>query len=287
MYMWYILFFLATASARVHMIKSDFELMRLNPMNPINVTSVQLQDIVMEEWQSIVKDCKILDEKASIKASFDYKLVGTNTLAWASQTLLLVNNVWIPSISTTDYVGYDFIIGVNPQPINGWHIDNDCSDISFRYDLRTVLRHEILHGIGIGSSIYNLNGWGLGYNMNGKCYPKLFDTLIEDVNGNKVIDGCSFKEDIQSQDIFVNGVRLYNPIVFRQGSSISHHVFQGELMFWRLPAMTCLNIGSNEFKILAALGIHCPLNPLYESSASSSHHRLLLLVPVMLLLFCI
>lgn len=284
--MWYILFFLAVANASVHMIHSDFEIMKLNPMRPINVTSEQLQVIVSEEWNAIVQHCDILDEQASIKATFDYQLVGTTTLAWASQTLLLVNNIWIPSISTTDYVGYDFIIGVNPEPVNGWHIDNDCTDIGFRYDLRTVLRHEILHGIGIGSSIYNLDGWGVGYNMNGKCYPKLFDTLIEDVNGDKIIDGCTFNRDIQSQDIFVNGVRLFNPFTFYSGSSISHHVFQGELMFWMLPAMTCLDVGTNEFRILAALGIDCSSHPHY-SAAPKVNHRWLLSIPLLLALFYI
>ena len=143
------------AFGRVEMIQSDVQILKEHPMDPINVTSDELTFIISEEWMKMVASCfPNLDPMASISASFDYSLMGTNTLAWASSTMLLLNDVWQPALTNKYYTGNDFLIGVNPLPPNGWHVGpmaDDCSGISYRYDLRTVLRHEMMHGIGVGS----------------------------------------------------------------------------------------------------------------------------------------
>lgn len=269
--------------SRVDMIQSDIEILKKHPMEPLNVTSTELQFIIEQEWMKMVASCfPNLDPAAKISASFDYTLVGTNTLAWASSTMLLLNNVWQPALTNTYYTGNDFLIGVNPLPPNGWYMGIDCSDISYRYDLRTVLRHEMMHGIGIGSSI---RANSLGYTSNGKCYPTKYDTMIEYSDGNKVVDGCTIPNGIFGKNVYINGVRLYNPSNYLQGSSISHHAFENELMYWRLSPGKCTELGTRELKILSGIGVDCPLHPHYSGSQRIRPHLWLLLVPLLLLLY--
>jgi len=250
-----VLFLCAGASvrARVDMVQSDVEELRKHPMISHNMSEIQLQWIVIEEWSNLVGKCPELDPAANIHAVFDTSLVGTDVLAWASHTILLEDGVWIPSIATYDYMGHDFIIGVNPEPVNGWHSGTNCDDIGWRYDLRTVLRHEILHGIGIGSSITEN---GVGHTSSGVCYPRHYDTLIEDSDGNTVVDGCTLS-DIKGKNVYINGVKLFNPAQFQRGSSLSHHVYAGHLMFYMLPPRKCLSIGNYEAKILDRMGLRC------------------------------
>lgn len=243
--------------ARVDMIQSDMETLKKHPMKAENVTADELQWIITEEWMKLINDdCSNLDPGARINAAFDYTLVGTTTLAWASYTALLIDGVWIPSIATLEYSGYDFMIGVNPEPPNGWHISDKCDDISYRYDLRTVIRHEMLHGLGIGSSITKNGVWRVGYNFEGNCYPTRYDTLIEDQYGNKMVNGCQI-QPLDGKRLYINGVRLFHPSTYSQGSSLSHHTYTDKLMFWRLPAMKCIDIEEPEFKMLAALSVQC------------------------------
>ena len=271
--------------ARVDMLQTDVELLNEHPMKPQNVTMDQLNTIITQEWLKMVAFCvPDLDITAKISASFDETLVGTNTLAWASSTLLLLNDVWQPSLTYSFYEGNDFVMGVNPMPPNGWYIgsiDGDCSDISYRYDLRTVLRHEMVHGIGMGTSIRSNS---LGYYSGSRCYPTKYDTKIEDAFGNKVVDGCT-RKDITGKNLYVNGVKLFNPSTYLEGSSLSHHAFADQLMYWRLSPSRCMDLGSNELKILSGIGVDCPLHPQYSSAAQKVLPKLHLVIPLLLLLY--
>ncbi len=273
--------FIHSAYSRVDMIQSDVEILKEHRMEPQNVTGDELQFIITEEWMKMVAACfPNLDPLAKISASFDYTLVGTNTLAWASSTMLLLNDVWQPALTNSYYTGNDFLIGVNPSPPNGWYIGTDCLKIEYRYDLRTVLRHEMMHGIGMGSSI---RASSMGYTSNGKCYPTKYDTMLEDIYGDTVVDGCT-KKEIFGKNLYINGVRLYNPSSYIEGSSISHHAYPDQLMYWRLSPSKCTDIGSNELKILSGIGIDCPNHPQY-SGAPRPNHLGLLSIPLVLCLF--
>jgi hypothetical protein len=285
-----ILLYLPYVYSRVEMVNSDFEKIKTHVIPQSvrhNISNDMLKYIVKDEWLKLVSQCPELDPNANIKAEFDNTLIGTSTLAWASQTLLLKDlSYWVPSIATLDFFGHDFMIGVNPQPPNGWYTSENCDSISYRYDLRTVLRHEILHGIGVGSSLKNNNGWTVGHTWNGICFPRYFDTLIVDNNGNKVVTGCTINQDITGKNVYINGVKIFNPSYYMQGSSMSHHVYQGELMYYMLPPMECLELRDNEFKILSALGLRCPGKISY-SSAMAYVSLKLLPISLMLLLFLI
>ena len=250
----------------------DRETLRKHPMHAVPFNQNVLKQIAREEWVKISQMCPSLRLDANIDIAFDYSLVDTDYLAWNSHSLMLQGGILMPT--------QDMTIGVNPEVQNGWHLSENCSNITYQYDLRTVLRHELIHGIGMGSSIIKRsNIWYVGQSNGQSCYPRLYDTLIEDSLGDKIIDGCSFSKSIQSRNIYINGVKLYNPI-FYDGSSISHHVYSGELMYKALPYGTCIPIASNEFKILSALGLDCP-----GSAQPLQHHAILLLMPLVLFVF--
>lgn len=283
-----LLLYIQSVYCRVEMVKVNFEMLSHHPI-PLdmrhNVSDDMLSFIVKDEWLKLVSLCPELDPDANIKAEFDNTLIGTSTLAWASQTLLLSGvSYWVPSIATLDFFGHDFLIGVNPQPPNGWYTYEQCDSISYRYDLRTVIRHEMLHGIGVGSSLSRASGsWTLGHDWNGICFPRFFDTILTDKEGNKVVTGCTITQDVTGKNIYVNDVKIFNPSNFIQGSSMSHHVHEGNLMYYMLPPMECLELGTYEFKLLSGLGLNCP--------GTVSHASLMfadvsiILLPIMLILY--
>jgi hypothetical protein len=276
----------ACVDARIDMLNSDMQELLDHPMEVQTVTDQELQSLITEDWMNLINaECDNLDPGQNLQAYFDGTLIDTNTLAWASYTVILMNGVWVPSISTLGYVGYDFLIGVNPEPPNGWYAGKNCSDIGYRYDLRTVLRHELLHGLGIGSSITKYGtDWRVGRNYNGNCYPQRFDLEIKDEYGQSVVEGCTVKKDLTYEKLYLNGVRLYNPVTFSQGSSISHHTYPDELMFYQLPPKKCIGYGENEAKMLA--GVQIPCSNLHYSSPADRVRPWPFLILAMLLLFC-
>lgn len=248
---------LGVAQAAMRMEQSDWVFLQSHPIKNVqHLDQNRLNELVHSEWLNMVSHCPSLDKHASINAYFDDSLIGTSTLAWASQTMYLkYDGIFYPALSNMFYSGYDFTIGVNPEPPNGW-FDGDCKDISYRYDLRSVIRHEILHGIGLGSSISYDNDWDVGHIQNGLCFPRLYDTLITDIDGNKVVDRCDIV-DITSKRLFLGDVELYHPDEFNQGSSLAHHNYPGKLFYYRTTPMQCMYMSKYEISMLSSLGLHC------------------------------
>jgi len=223
------------------------------------VTNSDLERIISEEWSSLRHTCTSLPPDPSISISFDSSLIGGYTLAWASQTLVLNTDLtWWPSLVKNIFNGYDMVIGVNPSPPNGWHTDVDCLNIGYRYDLRTILRHELLHGISISSSVYSDgSSWSVGHYFSGVCFPRFFDTKIKDSSGDSVVSGCTVLKDLTNEKLYLGDVELYNPASFQPGSSISHHNYPGNLMYYSISAMTCQHLGNYEIMMLGELSIPC------------------------------
>lgn len=244
-----LLLLLPCVYAVVHSTSDEWALLESHPMEVKAVTNDELKDIVYEVWDDLSCDIKY---RPTIEIFFDYDITGTTTLAWASQMLTVRNNVWIPTL-VTDYSGVDFMLGVNPSPPNGWHTDPSCDDIGWRYDLRTVLRHEIMHGMAIASSI--TDEWTVGMYYGNRCYPRLYDTMIKDENG-PIVEGCTVRPS-QGKKLYVGGVEIYNPYAYQQGSSFSHHDHPQHLMYYQIPSRQCLHLGPYEHRLLKAVNITC------------------------------
>jgi hypothetical protein len=238
---------------------AEWKVLEDHPMiNREHLSNADLEYILAEEFDKLRVHCDAIPE-ANIVISFDASLMGSPVLAWASQTIVIgTDALWYPSILKDFFTGTDMTLGIQPSPPNGWYTQSDsCSSIGWRYDLRTILRHELLHGLAISSSLYkDSTSWSVGHFFSGLCFPRLFDSKITDSNGEHVIDGCSVG-DMTDKELYVGGVKLYNPSVFNAGSSISHHDHYGHLMYYAISSRTCLDVDIYELQMLDSLGIHC------------------------------
>ncbi len=133
-----------------------------------------------------------------------------------------------------DSVG-DLVLTIN-NSIN-WYTGIDGSTPNTKYDLVTVVLHEICHGLGFYDSM-NTDGtigwWGLG------AFPLIYDTFIEDITRKRLVDTLvysNYSSDLNSSltgnKVFFSGpvfskstnglrAKLYAPSVWDKGSSISH-----------------------------------------------------------------
>jgi len=260
--LWITILFLTCESvlAVVTMTSKEFKFLQEHKMNVReNLSNGDLTTIVYDEWYTLHSYCPSISDDPSINIYFDGSLTGGNVLAWASQTLILDEDLlWKTSLIKPYYSGYDITIGVNPDIPNGWHSSKTCDDIGYRYDLRTVLRHELVHGMSMASSLYHDGtSWSLGHLTSGICYPRFYDTKIKDSTGQPVVEGCTLNADVLGADLYLGGVKLYNPSIFQPGSSISHHNYPGYLMYKSLSSRVCIQLGDHEMQMLEALEIHC------------------------------
>jgi len=269
--MWWLLLLLPSVHGAVYSNAKYWTELERHPMHTIEpITETVVSETLLRQWNYLKEICAGLPDDVKIHSFLDDDLRGTYVLAWASKSLELKNGTWYPTLHTPGYTSYDIIIGVNPAVPNGWHTRSDCRGISYRYDLGTVMLHELLHGIGISSSM--TADYTLGYNFKSTCYPTHFDTLLEGVHG-PVTDGCTYT-GVPGETLFVNGVELYHPTPFVSGSSLSHHAYPGMVMYASLPPRTCMRLGSKEVQLLEALDVRC--DPISSTSPATR------LVPKML-----
>jgi hypothetical protein len=199
---------------------------------------------------------------------------GTNIIITASWERITTAGV-LANSSITDYAGGWTIDAQNPlavypialaEKIAGENLNDTLGDITLRvnssvnwyfgtdgntspskFDLVTVVLHELCHGLGYFDSMNTDNtiGWygieirfGIGNGID--TLPLIYDTYIENGTGNRLTDTLVFKNfsaDLRSEitggDLYFNGPLLktytsgsrapvYSPPDFDPGSSISH-----------------------------------------------------------------
>ena len=216
------------------------------------VTRHNLTEAAETVWNDMRTVCD-LPESPSIDIAYDEDLAGKQVLGYASRTMFLQGDVWVSSIFFENVDNVDITIRINPKVPNGWHWSTDGScDIGWRYDLRTAILHELLHGVGISSSVSESS---VGYSLGDHCYVTMFDSQIEGDQG-KAIHNCTLRP---SAVYTVGGIPLYTPQIHNSGSSFSHHNQPGEPMYYSIPPRQCLEIGPSEVAIMSALGVECRL----------------------------
>lgn len=118
-----------------------------------------------------------------------------------------------------------------------WYTGTDGNTPLDKYDLVTVVLHEMLHGLGFVDSFSSSNSIG-SYGLS--SIPLIYDTFIEDLNGYLLIDKNHYANNseelntaITNGQVYFNGpllkfytsggrARLYAPSTYSAGSSISH-----------------------------------------------------------------
>ena len=198
----------------------------------------------VDVWQSV------LISKVPIKITASWETIATNTLAtsgakkvYKNFTNAPIKEVWYPSalaesIAGVNLNGTEADISINVNKNISWSFDTDGTRQAFKYDLMTVILHEIAHGLGFTTSI-KLAGtnetqaqWGI------EGLPLIYDIFSQRSNGqvltNTAIIGnpsVQLKAAITSQDVFFkisNGPlakdfpKMYAPTTFRSGGTLSH-----------------------------------------------------------------
>ena len=245
-----------------------------HPSTATHVSLTDLREITTSLWKDLAKACN-MHEDVNISVDFDMSGIPEDehdgVLAFTKRTFILNNATWKPSVMF-DYSGLDIEVHVNPDVPNGWYIGDGCTT-NWRYDLRTVLRHELLHGAGLSSSIRKENGaYKVGYTPVGEtqCYPNFYDTLLES-NGVSIVDGCSYHPS--GREVYMAGRKIYAPTEYRKGSSFSHHREDG-LLQWQMRPTQCRNIGRADYDMLDAMGYDCAYGIMYMSAGQKTNPRL-------------
>ena len=117
-----------------------------------------------------------------------------------------------------------------------WYSKTDGNTPNSKYDLASVVLHEICHGLGFAGNLYVSGNVGRWFNI----YPYPYDKFTEDNSGTSLIDinvypknSIPLKNALTSGNVFFNGtsantanggnrVELYCPSNWNGGSSYSH-----------------------------------------------------------------
>jgi hypothetical protein len=204
----------------------------------------------MEYAASILEALLPADTKFTVKATWE-KISTAGVLAQSGITGYLAgwgidaldpNSLYpvalaekISGKSLNDDLEGDITLSVNSS-IN-WYLGTDGQTPSQKYDLVTVVIHELCHGLGFFDSMNTdaTMGW---YGLN--SVPIIYDRFIENFPGNKLTDTLKFKNfsaDLKTQltggQLYFNGpllkkytsgsrAKLYVPSTWDAGSSVSH-----------------------------------------------------------------
>ncbi|MER0438142.1 T9SS type A sorting domain-containing protein [Emticicia sp. W12TSBA100-4] len=151
-------------------------------------------------------------------------------------------NVWYPTplaeaLSGKELNSGDFDMTVTLNGNINWYLGTDAKAQSGRYDMITVMLHEIAHGLGFSSSMSIINSDTQGqYGQSGSAY--IFDIFMLDSQKVKLTNtgvygnpSTGLKTSLTSNALyfglknpaFANTLpRLYAPSPFKSGSSFSH-----------------------------------------------------------------
>ncbi|MCX6333661.1 MAG: T9SS type A sorting domain-containing protein [Bacteroidia bacterium] len=118
-----------------------------------------------------------------------------------------------------------------------WYYGTDLKTPTLKYDLVTVVLHELIHGLGFFDSFYVDASTG---SYGASSVPLIYDTFVENFSGQKLTDillfpnpSASLKTQINSGALYFKGpvvssylsggrARLYTPVTYDAGSSIAH-----------------------------------------------------------------
>lgn len=128
-------------------------------------------------------------------------------------------------------------IELNINSSVSWYYGTDGNTPTLRYDLVTVVIHEIIHGLGFFDSFYVESTTG---SYGAATIPFIYDTFVEDLDGYLLTDtnrypnpSVALKNQITGRLLWFDGpvvssqtgglrARLYVPSTYDPGSSIAH-----------------------------------------------------------------
>jgi Secretion system C-terminal sorting domain len=224
----------------------------------VNYTGFSSQAKVAVEYAaSILKTLLPADTKFTVNATWD-KISTSGVLAQSTITgyvagseIDALNPLVFYPVSLADKIGeknfgIDFQgdITLEVNSLINWYLGTDGKVPSQKYDLVTVVLHEICHGLGFFDS-FSSDGTLGSYGFN--SVPIIYDTFVESYDGSRLIDTMKFLNNSSSlnnqltgNQLYFNGpliknytssnttiysifrAKLYAPATWDAGSSISH-----------------------------------------------------------------
>lgn len=227
---------------------------RLAATSNIEVTYVDFPEqakVPFEQAVAIWEKYLISTQTIRVKATWS-KTMSNSVLAETGATRIYrsstnipnlpYTNVWYPTplaeaLSGKELNSGDFDMTVTLNANINWYYGTDAKAQAGRYDMITVMLHEIAHGLGFSSSMSIINSDTQGqYGQSGSAY--IFDIFMQDskkvkltntgVYGNPSTD---LKTSLTSNALYfglknptfaTTLPRLYAPSPFKSGSSFSH-----------------------------------------------------------------
>lgn len=274
-------------------LKTDATYVKTEP----ELSKRELQQHFEKVWDGLLQRCPTLPKngKDYINVGFDDALLSkanaplSRVLGWASRTELLSHGVWSGALATKEGVRLATEMGVVSlgtlkvarQPPGGWFRGHE-SVCNYRFRLEDVLLHELIHLLGVSSSVRKLEDGSLavGSEYMGTCFPGAFDRKIADENGNLMVGTkCEFTGSL-NQPLFVNGARLFaesDSGNFVQGTSLSHLMSTNAVLAPSVsacdPAGT-RSLTSEDAMALMALNVQCDVLALPHATISNSPQTL-------------
>jgi Secretion system C-terminal sorting domain len=185
----------------------------------------------------------LLTTSVPIRIQVRWVTLAANVLGSANYTAAFANfkgaqklNVFYPvalaeKISGNNLNGDDPDIFANFNSNFDWHFDPDDTNVpAGKYDLTTVVLHEIGHGLGFSGTFTSASGQGQ-YGLLGSGVPIVYDAFLQNnVPANLIATvtspSAAMRTELISNSLFFSGPsgvsKIYAPGVFNGGSSISH-----------------------------------------------------------------
>ncbi|GAB3512648.1 T9SS type A sorting domain-containing protein [Emticicia fontis] len=223
---------------------------RVLATSTIQVTYVDFPEAAKAAYEKAMNLwAKYLNSSQPIRIKATWTSLSTGVLAVTGATRIYKNfqnapfqNVWYPvslaeAISGKELNDNDFDIEMKINSGMGWYYGVDGKSQAGKYDLITVVMHEIAHGLGFSSSMKLINSNTQGqYGQSGSNY--IYDMFLQNTGKIKLTNSGVFgnpSTDLKSAltgNAIYFGLRnskyanvlpkLYAPSSFNEGSSISH-----------------------------------------------------------------
>lgn len=193
----------------------------------------------------------LITSPVPIEVSAEYAELGDGSLAGARfENFAVIDGNFYPSSVINKIAGVDVQFGA-PQgqvPVDediliqinrnaDWHFDpTDATNIGDKYDLTTVMLHEIIHGLGFSGGVFQSSDDSfvlVRSNTSGSVFA--YDDFIRNggVDGQTIpeIEAASqsdFASAIRNDDLFFvspsvpAGIRIHAPLIWAPGTSFYH-----------------------------------------------------------------
>lgn len=191
----------------------------------------------------------LIVSRVPIRIKASWVALAGNTLASSGATRVFKNfngavykEVWYPvalaeAMSGTELNNSDFDINISLNKNILWSYDLTGRREAPKYDLMTVVLHEIGHGLGLTSSLKLTENLQQGqWGQSGTAY--IYDMFVQNPAGSKLIDtgvfgnpSTSLRTAMTANNVLYgltlakyknNLPKIYSPATFREGGSISH-----------------------------------------------------------------